>query len=171
MSESTGIPDLLRPGLRVVFCGYNPSLTSGATGHHYAYPGTRFWRLLDAAGITDRRYQPDEDAALLELGIGFTNIVSRPTRRADELSRDEIREGAATLREKIERYRPAAMAYTGVGVYRWLRGSSRPSWGVQPEPVVPGTVDLVLPSPSGLNRMTFDELVEHYQAVRAFLPS
>lgn len=169
MSELPGIPDLLRPGLSVVFCGYNPSLTSGATGHHYAFPGNRFWRLLEAAGITDRRYQPDEDAALLELGIGFTNIVARPTRRADELTREEIREGAAQLREKIARYRPAAMAYTGVGVYRWLRGSSRPTWGIQPEPVVAGTVDLVLPSPSGLNRMTFDELVEHYREVVPFL--
>lgn len=169
MSELPGIPDLLRPGLSVVFCGYNPSLTSGETGHHYAFPGNRFWRLLEAAGITDRRYQPDEDAELLDLGIGFTNIVARPTRRADELTRDEIREGAAQLRVKIARYRPTAMAYTGVGVYRWLRGSSRPTWGVQPEPVVGGTVDLVLPSPSGLNRMTFDELVEHYREVVPFL--
>lgn len=169
MNDLPGIPDLLRPGLNVVFCGYNPSLTSGATGHHYAFPGNRFWRLLETAGITDRRYSPDEDAELLALGIGFTNIVARPTRRADELTRDEIREGAAMLREKIARYRPAAMAYTGVGVYRWLRGSSRPSWGIQPEPVVAGTVDLVLPSPSGLNRMTFDELVEHYREVVPFL--
>jgi len=169
VSNLPGIPDLLRPGLKVVFCGYNPSLTSGATGHHYAFPGNRFWRLLEAAGITDRRYQPGEDAALLELGIGFTNIVARPTRRADELTRAEVREGAGLLREKIARYRPGAMAYTGVGVYRWLRGSSRPSWGLQPQPVVVGTVDLVLPSPSGLNRMTFEELVEHYRAVAPYL--
>lgn len=169
MSDLPGIPDLLRPGLKVVFCGYNPSLTSGETGYHYAFPGNRFWRLLEAAGITDRRYSPDEDADLLALGIGFTNIVARPTRRADELTRDEIRAGATLLREKIARYQPAAMAYTGVGVYRWLRGSSRPTWGIQPEPVVAGTVDLVLPSPSGLNRMTFDELVEHYREVVPFL--
>lgn len=169
MSDLPGIPDLLRPGLCVVFCGYNPSLTSGETGRHYAFPGNRFWRLLEAAGITDRRYQPDEDDALLALGIGFTNIVARPTRRADELTRDEIREGAALLRAKIERYRPAVMAYTGIGVYRWLRASSRPTWGIQPEPVVAGTADLVLPSPSGLNRMTFDELVEHYRQVIPFL--
>ncbi|HQX63507.1 MAG TPA: G/U mismatch-specific DNA glycosylase [Thermomicrobiales bacterium] len=169
MSDLPGIVDLLQPGLRVVFCGYNPSLTSGQTGRHYAFPGNRFWRLLDAAAITDRLYRPDEDELLLALGIGFTNIVARPTRRADELTRDEIRDGAAMLREKITRYRPVVMAYTGIGVYRWLRGSSRPTWGVQPEAVVPGTVDLVLPSPSGLNRMTFGELVEHYRQVVPFL--
>ena len=169
MTDTPTISDLLAPGLCVVFCGYNPSLTSSVTGNHYAFPGNRFWRVLEAAGITERRYLPSEDTELLAKGIGFTNIVARPTRRADELARDEIREGAALLREKIERYRPAAMAYTGIGVYRWLRGSSRPTWGIQPEPVVPGTVDLVLPSPSGLNRMTFDELVEHYRAVIPFL--
>ncbi len=60
--------DLLRPGLRLVFCGYNPSLRSGASGHHYAHPGNRFWRVLHEAGITDRLYAPDEDESLLERG-------------------------------------------------------------------------------------------------------
>ena len=55
-----GIPDLLRPGLALVFCGYNPSLRSGATGHNYAHPGNRFWRVLHAAGISDRLYAPDQ---------------------------------------------------------------------------------------------------------------
>ena len=84
----------MRPGLTLVFCGYNPSLRSGATGHHYAHPGNRFWRVLFAAGLTDRLYAPSEDTTLLELGIGFTNLAPRPTRRADELTRDEIRAGA-----------------------------------------------------------------------------
>ena len=66
--------DLLRPGLNLLVCGYNPSLTSGQTGHHYAHPGNRFWRVLFAAGITDRLYRPEEDARLLDLGIGFTNV-------------------------------------------------------------------------------------------------
>jgi TDG/mug DNA glycosylase family protein len=160
-----GIPDLLRPGLALVFCGYNPSLRSGATGHNYAHPGNRFWRVLHAAGITDRLYAPDEDALLLDRGIGFTNIVPRPTRRADELTRDEIRAGAAALREKLELLRPRAVAYTGIGVYKWLRGSTNVGWGIQPDAAVPGVTDIVVPSPSGLNRMTFDELVEHYRVL------
>jgi double-stranded uracil-DNA glycosylase len=160
-----GFPDLLRPGLALVFCGYNPSLRSGQTGHHYAHPGNRFWRVLHASGITDRLYAPDEDALLLEQGIGFTNIVARPTRRADELTRDEIRAGAAALRDKLERFRPRAVAYTGIGVYKWLLGSSNVTWGVQPVAAVAGVTDIVVPSPSGLNRMTFEELVEHYRIV------
>ena len=158
--------DLLRPGLRLVFCGYNPSLTSGRSGHHYAHPGNRFWRVLHASGITDRLYRPEEDEALPEsLGIGFTNLCPRPTRRADELSREEIRVGATQLRRKLGELRPGVVGYAGIGVYRWFRATSKVSWGLQDDPVVPGVTDVVLPSPSGLNRMSFDELVEHYRAL------
>ena len=158
--------DLLKPGLRLVFCGYNPSLTSGRTGHHYAHPVNRFWRVLHVSGITDRLYRPEEDEALPDaLGIGFTNLCPRPTRRADELSREEIRAGAAELREKLEGLKPRLVAYAGIGVYRWFRSTTKVPWGVQEEPAVPGVTDVVLPSPSGLNRMSFDELVEHYREV------
>jgi TDG/mug DNA glycosylase family protein len=167
--DLAGIKDLLRPGLHVVFCGYNPSIMSGETGHHYAFPGNRFWRVLHASGITERLYAPTEDETLLDLGIGFTNIVARPTRRADELTREEIRAGAIELRGKVDRYRPAMMAYTGIGVYKWLRGTGKIGWGIQPDPVVGGVTDIVLPSPSGLNRMTFDQLVEHYEVVATML--
>lgn len=160
--------DLLAHGLSLVFCGYNPSLASGATGHHYAHRSNRFWGVLYAAGITDRRYAPEEDADLLELGIGFTNLAERPTRRADELERAEIEEGAAALRAKLESYRPRAVAYAGIGVYRLFVGSPGVSWGEQPQSAVPGVTDVVVPSPSGLNRMRFEELVEHYRPLAGF---
>lgn len=160
--------DLLRPGLKLLFCGYNPSLKSGLTGHHYAHPGNRFWRVLHAAGITERLYRPEEDTALLDRGIGFTNLCPRPTRRADELSREEIRAGASALRATLEHLRPAAVAYTGIGVYKWFRGTSKVGWGEQSEPAVPGVTDVVVPSPSGLNRMSFDELVDHYRVLERF---
>ena len=161
--------DLLGPGLKLVFCGYNPSLRSGHTGHHYAHPGNRFWRVLFAAGLTERLYRPEEDEALLGVGIGFTNLCPRPTRRADELTREEIRAGAEALRGTLERYRPRAVAYTGIGVYKWFRATSKVGWGVQPEPAVPGVTDAVVPSPSGLNRMRFEELVEHYRILAPFV--
>jgi double-stranded uracil-DNA glycosylase len=66
--------DLLKPDLKLLCCGYNPSLVSGCTGYHYAHPGNRFWRVLFAAGITERLYRPEDDAELLNLGIGFTNV-------------------------------------------------------------------------------------------------
>ncbi|MBA2443174.1 MAG: G/U mismatch-specific DNA glycosylase [Rubrobacter sp.] len=162
-------PDLLAPGLKLLFCGYNPSLASGREGDHYAHPANRFWRVLWAAGLTDRLYRPEEGGELLELGLGFTNLVSRPTRRADELTREEARAGALSLRATLERFRPQAVAYTGIGVYRLFRATSRVSWGAQREPAVPGVADVVVPSPSGLNRMRFEELVEHYRGLRPFL--
>lgn len=161
--------DLLRPGLSLVFCGYNPSLASGDTGRHYAHGSNRFWGVLHAAGITDREYAPEEDEILLEQGVGFTNLVSRPTRRADELQRDEIREGAVRLREALALYGPRAVAYTGIGVYRLFLSTRKVEWGAQPESAVPGVTDVVVPSPSGLNRMRFSELVEHYRPLRDFL--
>jgi TDG/mug DNA glycosylase family protein len=161
--------DLLIPGLRLVFCGYNPSLTSGRSGHHYAHPGNRFWRVLFASGITDRLYEPQEDERLLSLGVGFTNLCSRPTRSADELTREEIESGALALRQKLEQFQPATVAYTGIGVYRWFRSTSKVSWGVQEAPAVPGVNDVVVPSPSGLNRMSFEELVDHYRALAPLL--
>ena len=161
--------DLLRPGLKLVFCGYNPSLRSGSTGYHYAHPANRFWRVLFAAGVTDRLYRPEEDRVLLEEGIGFTNLCPRPTRRADELTKPEIRAGAEALRATLKSLQPRAVAYTGIGVYRWFLGTSKVGWGVQEDPVVPGVTDVVVPSPSGLNRMVFDELVEHYEVLATFV--
>ncbi|CAA9409829.1 G/U mismatch-specific uracil DNA glycosylase [uncultured Rubrobacteraceae bacterium] len=161
--------DLLRPGLRLLFCGYNPSLTSGQTGHHYAHPGNRFWRVLYASGITDHLYAPGEDVTLLDLGIGFTNLCSRPTRRADELTREEIRACAVALRARLERHRPRVVAYTGIGVYKWFLGTSKVGWGVQEAAAVRGVTDVVVPSPSGLNRMRFEELVDHYRVLTPLL--
>jgi double-stranded uracil-DNA glycosylase len=161
--------DLLKPGLKLLFCGYNPSLVSGRTGYHYAHPGNRFWRVLFAAGITDRLYRPEEDARLLNYGIGFTNHCPRPTRRANELTREEIRAGAEALRAKLERLKPRAVAYTGIGVYKWFRATSKASWGTQENAAVPNVTDVVVPSPSGLNRMIFEELVEHYRTLAPFL--
>jgi TDG/mug DNA glycosylase family protein len=161
--------DLLRPKLELVFCGYNPSLTSGLSGHHYAHPGNRFWRVLFATGITERLYGPEEDEQLLDLGIGFTNLASRPTRRADELTREEIRAGAEELCAKLQRFKPRVVAYTGIGVYRWFRSTSKAAWGLQDDSAVPGVTDVVVPSPSGLNRMRFEELVDHYRALAPLL--
>src|SRR5213082_3027675 len=76
-AQGRTIRDVVAPGLRVLFVGINPGLYSGATGHHFARPGNRFWKALHGAGFTDREYSPFEDASLLELGIGITNLIER----------------------------------------------------------------------------------------------
>jgi TDG/mug DNA glycosylase family protein len=83
--------------------------------------------------------------------------------------REEIRAGAEELRRKLEEFRPQVIAYTGIGVYKWFRATSKANWGVQDAPTVPGVTDVVVPSPSGLNRMCFEELVDHYRVLTPFL--
>lgn len=153
------IADHLRPGLNVIFVGYNPSIKSGETGHHYANPHNRFWRVLYEAGLTPRLYRPEEDSALLALGYGFTNIVSRPSRTAAEITKEEYAEGASELQVKLERYRPRTACYVGKGVYEQFSGVRQCPWGLQAFSVVNGVNDFVAPSTSGLVRMTLSELV------------
>src|SRR5918998_345571 len=98
------VPDLMAPGLKVLFCGINPSLYSAATGHHFARPGNRFWPALYGAGFTRRLLKPWEEQLLLEQGIGITNLVSRATATAAELTNDELRIGRQRLVRKIRRY-------------------------------------------------------------------
>src|SRR5438046_9625848 len=80
------VPDIIAPGLKVLFCGINPGLYSAAVGHHFARPGNRFWPALHAAGFTDRLLSPFDEKELLLRGYGITNIVDGGTARAEELS-------------------------------------------------------------------------------------
>jgi TDG/mug DNA glycosylase family protein len=134
----------------VLFVGINPSLRSAEVGHHFARPGNRFWPTLHAAGFTPRRLRPDEDAELLEYGIGVTNVVARPTRAAAELSGDELRTGAAELEATVARCAPRLVAVLGLAAYRTAFGRRGAAWGLQPEPLA-GRPVWVLPNPSGLN--------------------
>src|SRR6266852_1953061 len=91
------VPDVIAPGLRVLFCGINPGLYSGATGHHFARPGNRFWPTLHKAGFTPRQLRPEEEQELLTYGYGITNIVERATVAAAELTSDELAAGGQRL--------------------------------------------------------------------------
>src|SRR5256886_12289909 len=91
------IPDVIGPGLKVLFCGINPGLYSAAIGHHFGRPGNRFWPALHAGGFTERVYSPYEDSSLLSLGYGLTNLAARATAAAGELSNEELRRGHESL--------------------------------------------------------------------------
>src|SRR6266540_3620072 len=101
------VPDVIAPGLDVLFCGINPGLYSAATGRHFARPGNRFWPVLHRSGFTPRLLDPAEQDRLLELGLGITNLVERATGGAAELRPAELREGGELLVAKLRRYRPA----------------------------------------------------------------
>jgi len=144
------IPDVIAPGLRVLFSGINPGLYSAATGYHFARPGNRFWPALHRSGFTPRQFRPDEQEQLLGLGLGITNIVARATARADELTKQELREGGRDLLAKAARLRPHWLAVVGVTAYRTAFG--QPHAVVGPQDMTAGDTRLwVLPNPSGLN--------------------
>ena len=112
------LPDVVAPGLRVLFCGINPGLYTAWAGHHFARPGNRFWPALHRSGFTARQLHPSEQAELLPLGLGITNVVERATATADELTRDELVAGGRRLTADVERWRPAWLAVLGVTAYR-----------------------------------------------------
>ncbi len=160
------VPDHLRKSLKIIFVGYNPSLRSGETGHHYANATNRFWKVLYLAGLTPREYKPQEDALLLELGYGLTNIVSRPTRAAAEITREEYQTGRLILKDKLEFYRPGIVCFVGKGVYQAYSGQRQTSWGFQPQQCVAGVQDFVAPSTSGLVRMPLEELLRIFRLLQ-----
>jgi TDG/mug DNA glycosylase family protein len=144
------MPDLIAPGLRVLFCGINPSVYSVVVGHHFARPGNRFWPALHASGFTRRLLAPREQRELLALGCGITNVVERATVSADVLADEELAEGGRRLERKVRRYRPRVLAVLGIGAWRTAFGHPRASLGPQPQSLGGARV-WVLPNPSGLN--------------------
>lgn len=165
------ITEKLTKGLRVIFIGFNPSLTSYERGFNYAGRNNRFYRILYEAGLTDRLFRPEESPELFAYGYGFTNIVTRPTRRADEIRPEEYREGRQVLREKLQHYQPYIACYVGKGVYTQFsrrRGSDVP-WGLQQNDCVEGVRDFVGPSSSGLVRMKLAEQVAIYRRLAEIL--
>lgn len=163
------IQDHLEKNLQIIFVGFNPSIMSSKTGHHYANPTNRFWRILYEAGLTPRKLSPTEDGKLLELGFGLTNIVFRPTKGANDITKEEFLEGRKRLKEKIKFYKPKIVCYVGKGVYQQYSGIRNCDWGKQEQSVVEGVVDFVAPSTSGLVRMPLSEIVKIYKQLKRML--
>lgn len=160
------VPDLMRPGLSVLFCGINPGVRSEELGQHFARPGNRFWKVLHGAGFTDRVLAPAEQGALLGYGVGITNLVDRSSRRADDLTRDELRSGAARLEAKARGFRPGWIAVLGVLAYRVALARPGATVGRQPE-TLGGAGLWVLPNPSGLQaRYQLAEMIEMFTELR-----
>lgn len=144
------IHEVIGPDLRVLFCGINPSLYSGAVGRHFARPGNRFWPALHLGGFTDSVWSPFDDDKLLVIGCGVTNIVNRATASADQLSDAELVAGARRLVRRIRKHRPAWVAFLGLTAYRTAFKRQETKIGRQAERV--GETGIwVLPNPSGLN--------------------
>jgi TDG/mug DNA glycosylase family protein len=160
------LPDILEPGLSVVFCGINPGVVAASTGRHFAGRGNRFWRAVHLAGFTPEQISPDDDHSLLRYGCGLTTVVSRPTARAADLSPSEFTAAALEFQRKIERCAPQYVAFLGKAAICALSGKRDLQWGPQPG-AFGGARVWVLPNPSGLNRsFGLDALVSSYRELR-----
>lgn len=146
------LPDVLQPGLRLVFCGTAAGRRSAAERAYYAHPGNMFWRTLHETGLTPRRYAPAEFAALAALGIGLTDLAKHHVGNDDQLPADAF--DVAALRRKIARHAPAVLAFTSKNAARAAYGHAV-GYGLQDEPMA-GSEVFVLPSPSGQARRSWD---------------
>lgn len=160
------VPDVVAPGLPVLFCGINPGIRSGELGQHFARPGNRFWKVLHGAGFTDRLLAPAEQAELLGYGIGITNLVTRPSVGAADLTPAELRDGAADLEARVAHWRPVWVAVLGMQAYRTAFRRPAAAAGRQTETLA-GAGLWVLPNPSGLQaRYQLAEMVELFTELR-----
>jgi TDG/mug DNA glycosylase family protein len=146
---ASAVPDVLGPGLDVVFCGINPGFVSAAAAAHFANPRNDFWRLLHEAGFTPRLMRPDEQLDVLGFGVGLTNAAARTTRGSGDLRRADFAGAAERLERLALELKPHAIAFVGKEAYRGVFGE-RSELGLQ-ERRLGETLLFVLPSTSPAN--------------------
>ncbi|CAF1017298.1 unnamed protein product [Adineta ricciae] len=145
------LSDILQPNLDIVFVGINPSLYAVHKGHHYGGPGNHFWKLLHMSELIPNAFTAEDDYRMPQYGIGFTNIVQRPTKAGSDITKDEITAGAEILMQKIKMYRPKVVAFNGRGIYEVYAGNKHFHYGKQPE-LFPETDTHVFVMPSSSAR-------------------
>jgi double-stranded uracil-DNA glycosylase len=143
------LPDYLKPGLDVVFVGFNPGERSARIGHYYAGRGNQFWNFLYESGLVPEWLRPEEDGRVLEFNLGLTDLVKRWSRSANDLRAEDFHNGGPRLERRLQRSRPRVVAFNGKGAYEKFSGGAR-RLGWQPQ-LIAGARVFVLPSTSGRN--------------------
>ena len=162
------LPDLLRPGLDLVFVGINPGSYSAARGHYYARPGNLFWWALKESGIVEGPVTPDMDAALMDQGIGFTDVAKRPSNAASDLAVEEFVAGASTLIRKLEMHQPLVACFNGISAYSHCFGP-KAAPGPQAERIGRTRI-FVVPSTSRRNaHYQKDDILQWFRGLKVFL--
>ena len=174
------LPDALREGLRAIAVGINPSLPSVRAGYYFANPRNRFWSALNASRLVDAPLEPGSDAVAVlveRYGIGFTDIVKRPTAGSAELRPREYRDGAARLEALVGRLEPGvvwfqgAMGWRAFARYAGWRVTGEVEWGAQGWRIG-GSRVFVTPNPSPANAgYSLSVLVGWFDALADFLPA
>jgi len=168
-AEAHVLPDLLRPGLALVFCGTAAGERSAREGAYYAHPGNLFWRALHEAGITTHRFVPADYPQLLDLGIGLTDLAKRHSGNDADLPRDAF--DVSALLTKVAHFQPDLLAFTSKAAARAGLGRPIVAYGLQPERLGRTQVH-VLPSPSGQARGHWNiepwrQLAQQFHQLRA----
>lgn len=166
-----GLPDYLCEGLDIVFIGINPSMFAAYTGKYYDGPGNHFWQALYLSGLIPEPMTAGDDHKLLKLGIGFTNIVARTTKGVADLTKKEINEGSAILREKLCRFNPKVAVFNGKAIYEVYSGQKKFMFGRQPQQL-PGSSTWLWVMPSSSARCAqlprVADKVPFFMALRKF---
>lgn len=172
VSDLPTLPDYVKSGLAILFVGLNPSRYSALAGHYFANPRNRFWPALNRSGLVDRELTPEQDHRLLEYGIGFTDVVKRPTAQGSGLRAADFQRWAPVLRDRLLEFQPAIACFHGLTAYRgYLKYGEgldrRPQLGLQ-ERTIANTRIFVAPNPSPANaRYSLDHLVHWYRQLKA----
>ena len=168
------LPDYLQPDLDIIFAGINPGLSSAQAGHYFASSRNRFWAAFNAAGMAPVPLNPETDSHALRYGIGFTDVVKRPTRGMSELMTAEFKEGAVALRERLLAFQPRVVCFNGLSGYqnfaRHAEGrSQKAALGLQPQTVGRSAL-FVLPSTSPANAgVPLERIVQGMRELKALL--
>ena len=168
------LPDYLAHDLDIVFVGLNPGLSSVEAGHYFANKRNRFWPALNASGLLSKPVESSNDHLLLNEGIGFTDVVKRPTRGSSDLRAADFRKWAPVLREKLERYQPLVACFHGVTAFRnfwkYTEGDDE-AVALGPQKLTIGiSATFVVPNPSPANAAySHDDIVRSYRKLKAFL--
>ena len=172
-SEFETLTDYLSPGLEIVFVGLNPSTYSVRVGHYFANPRNRFWAALNGSGLVGEELTPERDTELAKYGIGFTDVVKRPTPQASGLRAADYREWSPILKEKLEHYQPLIACFHGMTGYRaYLKYGEgvgeRPTLGLQERRIGEARI-FVVPNPSPANaQYSLEDLVSWYRELAQF---
>ena len=163
--EALPVPDVAAPGLRLLFVGINPGVMTARRRLHFANPRNAFWGALHESGLTPRRIDPEDQADLLGMGMGITNVVDRATPGSADVTPEDVRRGRVALAAKVRALRPAWLAFVGKEAYRMATGAKQVPLGVA-EPLE-GARTFVLPSTSPRNaHWTWDEKVGWFRRLK-----
>jgi TDG/mug DNA glycosylase family protein len=161
------LPDYLRPGMRLVIVGCNPGDRSARVGHYYAGRGNEFWPLLYESGVLPELLEHRDDKRVIEFGVGLTDLVKRPTRGIEELTREEFAEGRVVLGQKLEQYAPQVIAFNGKTTY--TNFAQRPCELGHQKELLYGAKIFVLPSTSGQNAIGHAAKLRYFRQLAKLL--